>query len=145
MRKLIALTAACALAGGFGTAALAQGNATTEISTAHAHALMAQTATTVDMAHTHLHHVVNCLVGPSGQGFDASAGNPCKDQGNGAIPDSAKNPTVQVKLQAALADAQAGIKASSLADAQGEAGKVAATLQGSSGTNNGAASPPASR
>lgn len=144
MKKLIALTAACALAGGFGNVAFAQTSAKTEIGTAHAHALMAQSATTIDMAHTHLHHVINCLVGPSGQGFDASAGNPCKGQGNGAIPDSANDAALHARLQSVLADAQAGVKADSLAAAQGQAGKAAATLQTSSGTNTGKANPPAS-
>ena len=40
------------------------------------------------MAHKHLQHAVNCLVGPNGKGFDAAAGNPCGKAGNGAIPDS---------------------------------------------------------
>ncbi len=28
-----------------------------------------------------LHHVINCLVGPRGRGFDAAVGNPCKGVG----------------------------------------------------------------
>jgi uncharacterized membrane protein len=35
----------------------------------------------------HLHHVLNCAVGPDGMGFDAAAGNPCKGQGNGFLSD----------------------------------------------------------
>lgn len=129
MKNLLAVAVAGVLAGGFAMAASAQGNATNEISTAHAHALMAQSATTVDMAHTHLHHVINCLVGPGGAGFDASAGTPCKGQGTGAIPDSAGNAALHGKLQGALASAQAGLAATNLAAVQGDAGKAAAALQ----------------
>jgi hypothetical protein len=35
----------------------------------------------------HLHHVVNCLVGPNDPMFDKAAGNPCQGQGNGILPD----------------------------------------------------------
>ena len=36
----------------------------------------------------HMHHVLNCLVGPNGKGFDESFGNPCNGQGQGAIPET---------------------------------------------------------
>lgn len=127
MKKLLTLAAAFALAGGFAVAASAQ-NDTTEISTAHAHALMAQGATSVDMAHTHLHHVINCLVGTKGMGFDAKAGDPCKGQGNGAIADSAGNKAMDAKLKKALAEAWGGLKSNDLAAVQKDAAKVAATL-----------------
>lgn len=100
-----------------------------EIATAHAHALMAQGATSVDMAHTHLHHVINCLEGSSGADFDAEAGNPCKDKGHGAIPDSAGNPAVQNRLKQAVAGAQSGLKADDLKLAQQSAARVASLLQ----------------
>lgn len=129
MKKLLAFAAAAALACGFSLAASAQTGASTEINTAHAHALMAQAATSLDMAHTHLHHVINCLVGPKGAGFDATAGDPCKSQGNGAIPDSASNAALDSKLKAALAQAEAGLQTTELAAAQQDAAKVAATLQ----------------
>jgi hypothetical protein len=38
-----------------------------------AHAGMALGAADLKLVHTHLHHVINCLVGPSGKGFDAQA------------------------------------------------------------------------
>ncbi|TAM93747.1 MAG: hypothetical protein EPN40_12970 [Rhodanobacteraceae bacterium] len=129
MKKLLAIGIAGALAAGLSLAAFAQGNATNEVSTAHAHALMAQNAKTLAEAHAHLQHVVNCLVGPKGTGFDSKAEDPCKGQGNGAIPDSASNQAKQSKLQSALSDAQAGLKADSLAGVQQDAGKAAATLQ----------------
>jgi hypothetical protein len=124
---VMGMTGAMAL--GLAFTASAQGSANTEVSTAHAHALLAQKATTVAQAQTHLHHVINCLVGANGDGFDAAAGTPCKGQGNGAIPDSASNQALHGKLESALADAQAGLKASDLKTAQAEAGKAAAALQ----------------
>ncbi|HEX7324251.1 MAG TPA: hypothetical protein VF292_02715 [Rhodanobacteraceae bacterium] len=129
MKKFLVAAIACALAGGMSVAAFAQSSsAQTEINTAHAHALMAESATTVAMAHTHLHHVINCLVGPKGAGFDAAAGVPCKGQGNGAIPDSASDASQHAKLETALADAQAGLKATSLTGIHKEAAKVAGSL-----------------
>lgn len=128
MKKLLAIGITAALATGVACAAFAQG-ATNEASIAHAHALMAQNAKTVAMAHAHLHHVINCLVGPKGTGFDAKAANPCKGQGNGAIPDAAGNAALQGSLKAAVADAQAGLKAESLAAIQMDAGKAATGLQ----------------
>lgn len=129
MNKTLAIAMTTALATGLPFAAWAQHDAGTEIATAHAHALMAQGADSVAMTHTHLHHVVNCLVGTGGKGFDASAGNPCKDQGNGAIPDSAANHALHAKLERALAAAQAGLKSQSLDSAHQDAGKAAKILQ----------------
>lgn len=128
MNKWMIWVASGLVATGFATSALAEG-AQEEISTAHAHALLAQSATTLDMAHTHLHHVINCLVGPEGAGFDAAAGNPCDGQGNGAIPDSGSDAALQGKLQAALSSAQEGLKSQQLEAVQSEAGKLAAALQ----------------
>ncbi|MGH8215503.1 MAG: hypothetical protein ACREPZ_07415 [Rhodanobacteraceae bacterium] len=135
---LVGLTGA--MATGLALAASAPGNGSQEISTAHAHALLAKSATTVAMSQTHLHHVINCLVGPNGTGFDAAAGNPCKGQGNGAIPDSAADSTLHGKLQSALSDAQAGLKADSLTAVQSDAGKAAVTLQDASGAGAAASS-----
>lgn len=128
MKKLITLTSVFVLAVAFTAVAYAQSNVKQEINTAHAHALMAQSASSVDMAHTHLHHVINCLVGPDGKAFNSSFAYPCKGQGNGAIPDASGNSALQSKLKTALADAQAGLKASSLSSIHEQAGKVAAAL-----------------
>ena len=62
----------------------------------------------------HLHHTVNCLVGPKGHGFDAKEANPCQKLGRGAIPDTTDSAT-KVKLTAALAKAQTGLKSDDLA------------------------------
>jgi hypothetical protein len=134
MNKLLVVGFTCAIASGLPFAALAQTHsARNEITTAHAHALMASTADTVEIGHAHLHHVINCLVGPGGKGFDAKAEDPCKGQGNGAIPDSAGNHAVQRNLKKALTDAQSGLKSNELATIHSDAGKVAGQLQSAGG------------
>jgi len=132
MNRFLTMGMAGALAASLSLVAFAKGGVNNEVSTAHAHALMAQTAKNTAMAHAHLQHVINCLVGPNGAGFDAKAENPCKGQGNGAIPDAASNQALHGKLESALTTAQAGLKSDSLASVQQDAGKVAATLQDSS-------------
>lgn len=124
----VVTTAACVMLLASMASAANTSAAAKEIDTAHAHALMAQTAGTIDMAHAHLHHVINCLVGPKGAGFDTSAENPCKGQGNGAIPDSVTDQALHNKLQSALADAQAGLESNSLASVQQDAAKAVAAL-----------------
>lgn len=132
MNRWLVIGVSAALAAGIAAGAYAAGNAATEIGTAHAHALMAGNATSVAMAHTHLHHVINCLVGPKGVGYDAAAGTPCKGQGNGAIPDSAADAAVHAQLEHALATARAGLKVDSLAGVHKDAAKLATTLQDAS-------------
>src|ERR1700739_1114859 len=78
-----------------------------EAATGALHAGLAAQAATIEQLHMHLHHTVNCLVGPSGQGFDATYANACQKLGNGAIPDTTDAAT-KAKLSAALAEAQAG-------------------------------------
>ncbi len=98
-----------------------------EIATAEQHAGYAQASTELKMVHTHLHHTINCLVGPDGKTFDAKALNPCKDLGNGAIPDA--DAAQKKALQAPLDKARAGLKAKELAAAQKDAGEVEAMLK----------------
>ena len=59
----------------------------TEVKTALTHAGFAAKYDTLTEVTLHLHHVVNCLVGPRDKMFDASAGNPCEGQGNGITSD----------------------------------------------------------
>ena len=92
----------------------------TELSTAQTHAGMASTQTDIMMAHKHLQHAVNCLVGPSGAGFDAAAGNPCGKAGNGAIADST-DAAQKAKLTKIAADAKAGVGNADLAASQASA------------------------
>ncbi|MGH2376627.1 MAG: hypothetical protein ACRDIC_24615 [bacterium] len=64
---------------------------------------------------THLQHVVNCLEGPTGPGFEGGAGNPCQGQGAGLIADSkkggAKYASAVPWMEAADKVAQQGLKA----------------------------------
>ena len=55
--------------------------------TAYEHAGFASNAKDAATVHLHLHHVINCLVGANGPGFDAAAGDPCHGQGRGALND----------------------------------------------------------
>lgn len=107
----------------------AQTPAQQQAATAQAHAMLSQKATTLKMTKMHLHHVINCLVGSKGQGFDAAAGNPCKGEGNGALTDSTHDAALHAKLETALTQAQAGLNAASLSAAHNDAAKVSATLQ----------------
>lgn len=109
----------------------ANGNATTpkQVATATAHAGMALGASDVNMVHTHLHHVINCLVGPSGGDFDSSAGNPCKDMGHGAIVDAEGHAALESTLHLAVREAKEGLQATKLDRARADAQKVLSTLQ----------------
>jgi hypothetical protein len=120
MKKL--LIASC-MALALPTAAFA--DVAAELTVADQHAGFAAKAATIDMVHMHLHHVLNCLVGPSGAGFDAGPGNPCAKAGNGAIPDGG----AKAKLQPAVDAATAGIAATDVATAQGDAQKAAAAIE----------------
>lgn len=89
--------------------AFAAGNADKEISTAIIHAGFASKMKDTKHVHLHLHHVVNCLVGPHGAGFYAPAGDPCKGMGNGAMNDAKGSFAVKNSLKMALDDAQSGL------------------------------------
>lgn len=99
-----------------------------EAATGGVHAGLAAQAATIQQVHMHLHHTVNCLVGPKGQGFDANEANPCQKLGSGAIPD-ATDSAMKAKLTAALAKAQAGLKSDDLAAAKKAAAEAQAALK----------------
>jgi hypothetical protein len=99
-----------------------------EAATAAVHAGLAAQGTSIEQVHLHLHHTVNCLVGPKGQGFDANAGNPCQKLGNGAIPDTADQAS-KPKLAAALAKAQAGLKSDDMTAAKKAATEAQSALK----------------
>jgi hypothetical protein len=116
MKKLLLLTGAAAFVA---TPALADLSA--ELSVGQTHAGMAATQADIAMVHVHLQHALNCLVGPTGAGFDAGHGNPCaKAFGGGAIADAA-SPAQKAKLEAAAASAKDGIASADLAAAQKDA------------------------
>lgn len=99
-----------------------------EITNAAMHAGLAAQASDIGTVHTHLHHAVNCLVGPAGAGFDSKELNPCANNGNGAIPDSGSAQAKQA-LQAALAKANSGIAATDLPAAQKDASDTQSMLK----------------
>ena len=116
MKKLLLLAGAAAFVA---TPALADLSA--ELSVGQTHAGMAAAQTDVAMVHVHLQHALNCLVGPTGAGFDAGHGSPCaKAFGGGAIADAA-SPAQKAKLEAAAASAKSGIASADLATAQKDA------------------------
>jgi hypothetical protein len=119
MKKILFLAAAAALMATPAFADLAG-----ELSTAQTHAGMASTQTDIAMAQKHLQHAVNCLVGPSGAGFDAAAGNPCGKAGNGAIADTT-NAAQKAKLTTIAASAKTGVGSSDLATVQKAAKETA--------------------
>lgn len=128
MRGLPALLLVLALPATAQTAD-ANGTVSKQVATASAHAGMALGAADLATAHTHLHHVVNCLVGPQGKGFDAKAGNPCKDVGQGAIVDAKGDAAVEARLRTALGQAEQGLKTTTLPAAHADAKQAMETLQ----------------
>jgi hypothetical protein len=121
MRKLSFLALTLAVMSG---PALA-GDAAKEISTAATHAEMAGAAGDAHMVQMHLHHVLNCINGPGGMDFDAAAGNPCKDAGDGALKDA---PDKAMALNAAAAKAKEGLAATDITVAKADAMEAANIL-----------------
>jgi hypothetical protein len=109
-------------------AAHAAADVKAEITAAATHANLAAKAATVDAVHTHLHHVLNCLVGPKGKDFDTKALNPCAKLGDGAIPDST-DATQKNALESAVTQVEDGLKATDLQASQKIAGDVGAALK----------------
>jgi len=110
------------------TAALAADTAK-EIATAAEHADLAATAADIKMVKAHLHHTINCLVGPDGDHFDAKELNPCQDLGAGAIPETTDAAKKQ-SLQAAFKKCMSGLTAHDLAGAKAIAAEAEALIKG---------------
>src|ERR1700761_67967 len=99
-----------------------------EIVNAQEHADYAAQSTDIDGVHMHLHHALNCLVGPNGAGFDAKQMNPCANSGSGIIPDSTD--AAKKKSFGDAADkAKAGIAETDLTKAKKISGDLAAMLK----------------
>ena len=110
-------------------AAALGGAALQQTDTAIAHAGMALGASELKIAHMHLHHVINCLVGPAGKGFSTHYLDPCKGMGQGALVDAKGNAPAETDLRAALQQAEAGLKTTTLKAAHADAQQVMKTLQ----------------
>ena len=98
-----------------------------EIVTAATHAGLASKAADLAGVQMHLHHTLNCLVGPAGTGFDPKNMNPCANSGTGAIPDTA-DAGKKAQLEAAATMVRSGLAAADLAMAQKDAAAAAAAL-----------------
>jgi hypothetical protein len=109
----------------FSTAAFA--DLAGELTTAQTHAGLAAKGADINAVHMHLHHALNCLVGPGGMGFDTTNANPCASAGKGILVDST-DAAQKAKLQSAVADANKGIAATDLPAAQAAATQTAAAI-----------------
>lgn len=125
--KPLAIAAALAAAAAFWPMA-ASADSASETVTAATHAGFAAKAANIKGVHTHLHHVLNCLVGPGGTGFDKTNINPCVNAGKGAIPDAADAAT-KTALEAAADKARAGIAATDFETAKNDAARVEEMLK----------------
>lgn len=125
--KSVRLTALCTTIALLPLVAFAAGDAATETTTAATHASLSAKADSLKMAQAHLHHTLNCLVGPKGHGFDAKAENPCKDMGDGAIPDTS-DAAKKKHLEHVAAQARMALHSKSLETVQKDAGKISSEL-----------------
>ena len=100
-----------------------------EIANAAQHAELAAQAGDIAGVHTHLHHTLNCLVGPGGAGFDAKELNPCANSGNGAIPDAGSDAAKLRVLKSAATNAGVGLRENNLFTAQTVAAHIAKKLK----------------
>jgi len=101
-------------------------DAVQEVNTAAAHAGMAAAADTTKTLHFHIQHTLNCLEGKTGADFNAGPGNPCDEQGNGAIPDS--SPAAQKSLKEAVVKAKQALAEPDFEKAKGYAGDAQTIL-----------------
>jgi hypothetical protein len=105
----------------------AYADAKSEIATAAQHAGFAAAAPNLVQTHMHLHHAMNCLVGPLDADFDKTNMNPCAQQGKGAFPDES-DPDIKTKLQNAMSAAADGIASNDEATAKKNAATVESLL-----------------
>lgn len=106
-----------------------------QVSTAAMHAKFSAKSKDIAGVHLHLHHVLNCLVGKDGDGFDASAGNPCQGKGNGAVNDASDD--LKFKLSTIAAQVRKGLADDNLDSAQATASDVHSMLEGIDGSDMG--------
>ncbi len=99
-----------------------------EVVTAETHADLASQASDLAGTQMHLHHTLNCLVGPGGVGFDPKNMNPCANSGSGAIPDTADAATKKA-LESVTVTVNAGLAAPDIKTAQKDASEAATALK----------------
>ena len=81
-----------------------------EIRTTAQHAEFAVKGKNIDAVHQHLHHVINCIVGSGGAGFDGAAGNPCNNMCKGALSDASGLDGTEALLNQSLRLANIGVE-----------------------------------
>ncbi|MGV8995398.1 MAG: hypothetical protein ACOH12_00440 [Parvibaculaceae bacterium] len=99
-----------------------------EVAAAMTHAGLAAEGADIKQVHMHLHHSLNCLVGPKGEGYSAKDMNPCSALGNGLLTDVTDKEKL-VSVNAAVVSAKAGIDATDLEKAKSEAASTKTTLE----------------
>jgi len=99
-----------------GSAAAAAPQQHIETITAQVHSEMALNADSLNSAHAHFHHVINCIVDPDNKLFELRAGNPCASMGSsgGALRDEAQTDTQKKQLEHALEIAKRGAVAKNM-------------------------------
>jgi len=107
----------------------ARADSASETVTAMTHANLAAAASDINGVHMHLHHALNCIVGPNGNGFDGKELNPCANAGRGAIPDTT-DAAKKKSLEAAADKLRAGLAATDLKTAHQIATEAGAMLKG---------------
>ena len=80
------------------------------------HAGLASKAGDLHGVQMHLHHVLNCLVGPDGKGFDKAEANPCAQAG-AAIP-QAPNADTMHRLEMVADGVRKGLATDDLSTAR---------------------------
>jgi hypothetical protein len=106
MKKTAGLLSGLALAGLLLPTSAALAGIGEELTIAQTHSLLAYRSggRGVGGAKTHLQHVLNCLVGPGGEGYNATPPmmDPCSNSGKGALND-AVSPAQKQKIITAIA------------------------------------------
>ena len=103
-----------------------------QLQTAIQHAGFSASAEDLAMASRHLGHVLNCIVGEGGEGFNADWGHPCGGQGAGIMNDLSSHPQaadLQALVETARQLAAQGVTQESLIAVQAAAAGVGALLQ----------------
>jgi hypothetical protein len=119
---------AAVISGLFAFPMAAYADAHAEIATAAQHAGFAAAAPNLVQTHMHLHHALNCLVGPQDGDFDKTNMNPCAQEGKGAFPDES-DPEIKTKLQSAMSACEDGIGSSDEATAKKDAATAESLLE----------------
>ncbi len=104
----------------------------TQLATAVQHASFSMDADDHAMAVRHLGHVLNCIAGEDGEGFDGSWGHPCGGQGDGILVDIEEHPRhddLAAVLRSVHALAMEGVGGETLGSVQAAAAGVRALLE----------------